>query len=116
MQQPPAEEQPAADPGAALSAELGMAAPLAPMRGRADPFRAFRSLRQRNFRLFWFGQMISLVGTYMQAIAQAWLVLQLTHSALQIGIVGALQSLGLLLFSLFGGVFADRWPKRRVLL
>jgi MFS family permease len=112
MQQPPAEEQPAADPGAALSAELGMAAPLAPMRGRADPFRAFRSLRQRNFRLFWFGQMISLVGTYMQAIAQAWLVLQLTHSALQIGIVGALQSLGLLLFSLFGGVFADRWPKQ----
>ena len=81
-----------------------------------DPARAFRALRQRNFRLFWFGQMISLVGTFMQSIGQAWLVLQLTHSALQIGIVGALQALGLLLFSLFGGVFADRWPKRRILL
>ncbi len=78
--------------------------------------RAFTSLRQRNFRLFWFGQMISLIGSYMQTIGQAWLVLELTHSAWQLGLVGALQSLPVLLFSLFGGVFADRWPKRRVLL
>jgi MFS family permease len=80
------------------------------------PLRAFISLRQRNFRLFWFGQMISLMGTSMQTIGQAWLVLVLTHSAWQLGLVGALQSLPVLLFSLFGGVFADRWPKRRVLL
>src|SRR6266550_4654950 len=78
--------------------------------------RAFTSLGQHNFRLFWFGQMISLIGTYMQSIGQAWLVLELTHSAWQLGLVGALQSLPVLLFSLFGGVFADRWPKRRVLL
>ncbi|MGH2494547.1 MAG: MFS transporter [Ktedonobacteraceae bacterium] len=78
--------------------------------------RAFISLRQRNYRLFWFGQMISLMGTWMQIIGQAWLVLVLTHSAWQLGLVGALQSLPVLLFSLFGGVFADRWPKRRVLL
>jgi MFS family permease len=78
--------------------------------------RAFTSLGQRNFRLFWFGQMISLIGTYMQSIGQAWLVLELTHSAWQLGLVGALQSLPVLLFSIFGGVFADRWPKRRVLL
>jgi predicted MFS family arabinose efflux permease len=52
----------------------------------------------------------------VQTIGQAWLVLQLTHSALQLGLVGALQALPVLLFSLFGGVFADRWPKRRVLL
>src|SRR4030081_723180 len=78
--------------------------------------RAITSLRQRNFRLFWFGQMISLMGTSMQTIGQAWLVLVLTHSAWQLGLVGALQSLPVLLFSLFGGVFADRWPKRRVLL
>src|SRR6266566_5820472 len=78
--------------------------------------RAFTSLRQRNFRLFWFGQMISLMGTMMQIIGQAWLVLELTHSAWQLGLVGALQALPVLLFSLFGGVFADRWPKRRVLL
>jgi MFS family permease len=78
--------------------------------------RAFTSLRQRNFRLFWFGQMISLIGTWMQIIGQAWLVLELTHSAWQLGLVGALQSLPVLLFSIVGGVFADRWPKRRVLL
>lgn len=78
--------------------------------------RTFTSLRQRNFRLFWFGQMVSSIGTYMQSIGQAWLVLALTHSALQLGVVGALQSLGVLLFSVFGGVFADRWPRRRILL
>ena len=78
--------------------------------------RAFTSLRQRNYRLYWFGQMISLMGTTMQTIGQAWLVLVLTRSAWQLGLVGALQALPILLFSLFGGVFADRWPKRRVLL
>ncbi len=78
--------------------------------------RAITSLRQRNFRLYWCGQMISLIGTYMQSIGQAWLVLELTHSAWQLGLVGALQAVPILLFSIFGGVFADRWPKRRVLL
>ncbi len=78
--------------------------------------RAFTSLRQRNYRLFWFGQMISLIGTWMQNIGQAWLVLELTHSGWQLGLVGTLQYLPVLLFSIFGGVFADRWPKRRVLL
>ena len=78
--------------------------------------RAFTSLRQRNFRLFWFGQMISLIGSWMQSIGQAWLVLELTHSAWQLGLVGALQMLPVLLFSIVGGVFADRWPKRGVLL
>ncbi len=78
--------------------------------------RALTSLRQRNFRLFWFGQMISLMGSMMQIIGQTWLVLELTHSAWQLGLVGALQALPILLFSIFGGVFADRWPKRRVLL
>ncbi len=88
-------------------------APESPGKGLLRPFT---SLRQRNFRLFWFGQMISLIGTSMQIIGQAWLVLELTHSAWQLGLVGALQSLPVLLLSLFGGVFADRWPKRRVLL
>src|SRR5438132_1520206 len=78
--------------------------------------RAFTSLRQRNYRLYWFGQMISLIGSRMQTIGQTWLVLELTHSAWQLGLVGALQFLPVLLFSIFGGVFADRWPKRRVLL
>lgn len=83
---------------------------------RKGLLRAFSSLRQRNFRLFWLGQMISLLGSWMQTIGQAWLVLELTHSAWQLGLVSALQFLPVLLFSLFGGVFADRWPKRRVLL
>src|SRR2546425_3904536 len=78
--------------------------------------RTFVALRHRNFRLFWFGQMISLTGTWMQTIGQAWLVLQLTQSAWLLGIVGALQFLPVMLLSLFGGVLADRLPKRTVLL
>lgn len=76
--------------------------------------RAFIALKHRNFRLFWTGQMISLIGTWMQTTGQAWLVLQLTKSAWALGIVGALQFLPVLLFSLFGGVLADRLPKRTV--
>ena len=78
--------------------------------------RAVSALRHRNYRLFWCGQLISLIGTWMQGIGESWLVLQLSHSAFQIGVVGALQSLPILFFSLLGGVYADRWPKRRVLL
>ena len=78
--------------------------------------RTFIALRHRNFRLFWFGQMISLIGTWMQSIGQAWLVLELTHSAWLLGVVGALQFLPVMFLSLFGGVLADRLPKRKVLL
>src|SRR5713226_9537862 len=78
--------------------------------------RTFVALRHRNYRLFWFGQMISLIGTWMQSIGQAWLVLELTHSAWLVGVVGALQFLPVMLLSLFGGVLADRLPKRKVLL
>src|SRR5438046_7938145 len=78
--------------------------------------RTFVALCHRNFRLFWFGQLISLIGTWMQSIGQAWLVLQLTHSAWLLGVVGALQFLPIMLLSLFGGVLADRLPKRKVLL
>ncbi len=78
--------------------------------------RAFIALRHRNFRLFWVGQLISLIGTWMQTTAQAWLVLELTHSAWWLGVVGALQFLPVLLLALFGGVLADRLPKRTVLL
>ena len=89
---------------------------VAPQQPKRGLLRAFSSLRQRNYRLYWFGQLISLVGSSMQTIGQAWLVLVLTHSAWQLGIVGALQFLPVLLFAIFGGVFADRWPKRRILL
>ena len=78
--------------------------------------RALISLKHRNFRLFWSGQLISLIGTWMQSTGQAWLVLQLTKSAWALGIVGALQFLPVMLFSLFGGVLADRFPKRTVVI
>src|SRR5881394_1870941 len=78
--------------------------------------RAFSALRHSNFRLFWFGQLISLTGTWMQSIGQSWLVLQLTHNALLLGLVGALQFLPVMFLALFGGVLADRLPKRTVLL
>src|SRR5947209_18832853 len=78
--------------------------------------RAFLALRHRNFRLFWSGQLISLIGTWMQTTGQAWLVLELTHSAWLLGVVGALQFLPVMFLALFGGVLADRLPKRRVLL
>lgn len=79
-------------------------------------WHAFSALKHPNYRLYWFGQMISLIGTNMQTIGQAWLVLELTHSPVQLGVVGALQFLPVMLFSLFGGVLADRWPKRQILL
>jgi MFS family permease len=104
-------------PGGAVSeCEPGQKTPAtsAPPQPEKGLLRAFTSLRQRNYRLYWCGQMVSLIGTFMQTIGQAWLVLDLTSSALQLGLVGALQALPVLLFSLFGGVFADRWPKRHV--
>src|SRR5258707_2496759 len=111
---PRSQEQPV--PENVSDSERETPAILPPQQPKKGLRRAFTSLRQRNFRLFWFGQMISLMGTSMQIIGQAWLVLELTHSAWQLGLVGALQSLPVLLFSIFGGVFADRWTKRRVLL
>ncbi|MCF6525474.1 MFS transporter [Streptomyces sp. JJ36] len=76
----------------------------------------FRSLRVRNYRLFALGQVVSNTGTWMQRIAQDWLVLSLTGSATAVGITTALQFLPMLLFGLYGGVIADRCNKRRLLL
>ncbi len=106
------QEQPVPENGS----ERQKPAIIPPAEPKKGLLRAFISLRHRNFRLYWFGQMISLVGTSMQMIGQAWLVLQLTHSAWQLGVVGALEAFPILFFSLFAGVFADRWPKRRVML
>lgn len=78
--------------------------------------QTFRALRNPNYRLFWFGQAASMIGTWMQRIGQAWLVLRLTDSPLALGVVTACQTLPVLLLALFGGVIADRMPKRRVLV
>ena len=77
------------------------------------PLRAFAS---RDFRLFFSGQLVSLIGTWMQSVAQSWLVLELTNSPFLLGLVGTLQFAPVLVFSFFAGALADRLPKRRVLV
>src|ERR1700728_5195065 len=74
------------------------------------------SLHQRNYRLFFFGQLVSVIGTWMQTIAQSFLVLDLTHSGTQLGLTTAARFLPLLLFGQAGGLYADRRNKRRILL
>lgn len=76
----------------------------------------FSALRYRNYRLFWFGQLVSVTGTFMQSTAQQWLVLMLSRDPLALGIVGALQFGPLLVLAPFGGAIADRWPRRNVLI
>jgi MFS family permease len=75
----------------------------------------FSSLRVRNYRLYYFGQIISTTGTFMQSVAQAWLVLKLTNSGTSLGIVMALQYLPILILGPYGGVIADRFSKRIIL-
>ena len=75
-----------------------------------------RALRHRNYRLFFGGQLVSLVGTWMQTVAQAWLVLQLTRDPFLLGLTAAIQFLPVMLFGLFGGLIADALPKRRTLI
>ena len=77
---------------------------------------AFRALRHRNYRLYFFGQLTSLAGTWMQSAAQSWLVLGLTNSSLMLGVVSFAQFLPILLVGLFAGVAVDRIDRRRMLL
>lgn len=75
----------------------------------------FSSLHVRNYRLYYIGQIISTSGTFMQSVAQAWLVLSLTNSGTALGITAALQYVPILLLGPFGGLMADRFPKRKIL-
>ncbi|HET7473732.1 MAG TPA: MFS transporter [Candidatus Limnocylindrales bacterium] len=79
-------------------------------------FRGARAFRHRNYRLFFIGQAISLVGTWMQQVAQGWLVLQLTHDPLWLGLVSVAQFGPTIAFGLFGGLIADQLPKRKTLI
>ena len=79
-------------------------------------FAVFRSLKHGNYRLFFAGQGISLIGTWMQQLAMSWLVYRMTHSALLLGIVGFSGMIPSFLLAPFAGVLADRWNKRRVLV
>lgn len=80
------------------------------------PTAAFGALRHRNFRLFILGQFVSLCGSWMQTVALGWLTLELSNSALQVGLVTTFGALPVLLFTLYGGVIADRVNRRRALL
>jgi MFS family permease len=80
-----------------------------------SPGQMVSSLHQRNYRLFFFGQLVSVAGTWMQSVAQSFLVLDLTHSGTQLGLTSAARFLPMLLFGPIGGVFADRMDRRRVL-
>ena len=75
-----------------------------------------RALGHRDFRLFWCGQLVSLIGTWMQSVGQSWLVLELTNSPFRLGLIGALQFGPILLFSFLSGAISDRVRKRRLLI
>ena len=75
-----------------------------------------RALRHRNFQLFFSGQLISLIGTWMQTVAQSWLVYRLTGSALLLGEVGFASQIPVFLIAPFGGIVADRYPRHRVVI
>ena len=87
-----------------------------PTRAGIQGFQGWRALRHRNYRLFYGGQLISLIGTWMMTVAQSWLVLQLTHEPWVLGVVAAAQFLPVLVLGLFGGLIADALPKRRTLV
>lgn len=76
----------------------------------------FHALTHRNFRYFWLGQCVSLIGTWMQNIGQSWLVLTLTGSPFLLGLIAAMQFLPITCFSLFAGTIIDKFPKRSILL
>ncbi len=80
-----------------------------------SPGRVGSSLRHRNYRLYFFGQLVSVMGTWMQTVAQSFLVLDLTHSGTDLGLVTAARFLPILVFGPAGGLFADRRNKRRIL-
>src|SRR5512134_847732 len=82
---------------------------------RQQSRETFSALYVRNYRLYYIGQVISTSGTFMQSVAQAWLVLQLTNSGFALGITSTLQYIPFLLLGPYGGVVADRFPKRKIL-
>ena len=80
------------------------------------PLGPWRVLRNRNYSLLFWGQLISSAGTQMQVVAVAWQVYLLTHSALALGLIGLVQAIPRLIFSLVGGVFADVFDRRKLLI
>ena len=75
-----------------------------------------RALKYRNFQLFFSGQLISLIGTWMQTVAQSWLVYRLTGSSVLLGLVSLSAQIPVFLFSIAGGIAADRFSRRHVVI
>jgi MFS family permease len=96
-----------------VESEVPLASPAVPTE---KPVNTWSVLRNRNYALLFWGQLISATGTQMQVVAVAWQVYLLTHSAIALGIIGLLQAIPRLLLSLVGGVFADRFDRRKLLL
>ncbi|MGH9668924.1 MAG: MFS transporter, partial [Terriglobales bacterium] len=115
---PAAGGEPAAnDSGGAFQsvcAEETIAAQVAP--ATVEMPRVLRALRHHDFRYFWAGNLLSNVGTWMQNVAQGWLVLELSNSAFWLGVVGFAASAPMLVFTLLGGVIADRVDRRRLMI
>ncbi|MEA4908624.1 MAG: MFS transporter, partial [Anaerolineaceae bacterium] len=78
--------------------------------------KVFSAMRHRNFQLYFGGQLVSNAGTWMQVIAQGWLVYELTHSEFALGVVSFASALPVLIVSLWGGMIVDRFPKRTLLV
>lgn len=79
---------------------------------------AFPAMKYKNFRYFWFGQCVSLIGSWVQTTTQGWLVLQIVgeNTGFSLGLINALQFTPIMLFSLFAGVIIDRFSKRKILV
>src|ERR1700682_5535321 len=84
--------------------------------GQSRMAALFRSLKHRNFQLFFSGQIISLVGTWMQTVAEAWLIYRLTGSSVLLGVLGFVSQIPIFLLSPVAGLAADRWPRQRVVM
>src|SRR5712692_10036673 len=96
-----------------VESEGPLASSAVPMK---KPVNTWSVLRNRNYALLFWGQLISATGTQMQVVAVAWQVYLLTHSAVALGVIGLIQAIPRLVFSLVGGVFADAFDRRKLLL
>lgn len=83
---------------------------------KLDYQNPFTSLKHKNFRYYWIGMCVSLIGTWMQNIAQPWLAYSLTKSAFLLSLIGTLQFTPVLLFSLFAGIIIDKYSKKKILI
>lgn len=107
------------DPNVSIASggsDVPLASPQIPLLSPRPRTTLLPALRHRNFRLFYGGFVVSLIGVWMQRVAQSWLVLDLTDSAFWVGLIDALGSLPVLLFTLYAGVLADRVPRRPMVM